>query len=58
MDIDSPFIAQLFGEGDDHWLLKVGKTPEAEFELDEGNPELNKFFVIFFKENPPKEGGT
>ena len=46
-----PFVAQIFGQTDEHWLLKVGKTNEAEFDLDE-NKELNRFYIIYFREVP------
>lgn len=50
---DRPFVAQVFGETDDHWLLKVGKRDDVEFELEE-DPALNRFHIIFFREEPPE----
>ena len=49
-----PFVAQVFGETDEHWLLKVGKRDTAQFELDEENVALNRFHIIFFQEPPPE----
>ena len=50
---DQPYVAQLFGETDDHWLFKVGKREDSEFELDESQKAKNRFFIIYFREEPP-----
>lgn len=46
------YVAQVFGETEDHWLLKVGKRDDVTFDL-EDNPELNRFFTIIFVKDPP-----
>ena len=50
---DRVFVAQVFGETEDHWLLKVGKRDDSQFDLDD-DKELNRFFTIQFLRDPPE----